>query len=63
REEKVDELVKSAQEGHIMRLKKGLCNPLAAAIFTDLLNNLERVSDHSVNIVEWVESYSVENSR
>jgi len=63
REEKVDELVKFAQEGHIMRLKKGLCNPLAATIFTDLLNNLERVSDHSVNIVEWVESYSVENSR
>jgi len=50
REEEVDEMVRRFREAHIERLNKGQCNPSSAIVYLDMLNNLERISDHSVNI-------------
>lgn len=36
---------------HTERLKKDICNPLSGPVFVDLIRNLERISDHSHNIV------------
>ncbi|MFH1432823.1 MAG: PhoU domain-containing protein, partial [archaeon] len=51
----IDENEREFEHMHIMRLKKRVCNPAAGIIFTDVLHNLERIGDHSVNIVERVE--------
>ncbi len=48
-ENKVDELEKELQKAHVRRLAQNLCSP-KAAIFSDLVSNLERVSDHATNI-------------
>ncbi|MFN3699421.1 MAG: PhoU domain-containing protein, partial [Dictyoglomus sp.] len=50
REERVDYMVRSSKESHIERMRKGICNPIAGLIFSDLLIDLERISDHCVNI-------------
>jgi len=50
REERVDYKVRESKEAHIERMKKGICNPIAGVIFSDLLIDLERISDHCVNI-------------
>ncbi len=55
REKIVDELVKQARENHLERFYKGICLAMAGAIFIDLLVNLERISDHCMNIAEYVE--------
>ena len=48
-ENKVDELEKKIQNAHIRRLSQNICSP-KASIFSDLVTNLERVSDHATNI-------------
>jgi phosphate:Na+ symporter len=48
-ENKVDELEKKGQLAHVKRIYNNECSP-KAMIFTDLLSNLERVSDHATNI-------------
>lgn len=48
-ENDVDILEKELQNNHIARLSKGECSA-ASSIFSDLLSNLERVSDHATNI-------------
>ena len=35
---------------HIKRLAKGECEPRAGLLFSDMLSELERIADHSVNI-------------
>ena len=62
REEEIDKLTKEAYSSHIRRLHTGICNVYAGAIYTDILNNLERVSDHCMNIKEAVESYEEKNN-
>lgn len=49
-EEVVDTLRKELKDRHIRRLQKGHCTTELGFIFTDLLTNLERVSDHCSNI-------------
>jgi len=61
REDLVDCKVKESKENHIERMKKGLCNPIAGIVFSDLLIDLERISDHCVNIAQ--EFYEVNNIR
>lgn len=58
REQKIDLMVKEAGLNHIERLKKKICNVAASTIYTDILNNLERISDHCMNIMEGVEKFS-----
>jgi len=61
REERIDYKVKESKESHIERMKKGICNPIAGVIFSDLLIDLERIGDHCVNIAQ--EFYEVNNSK
>ncbi|HLR35994.1 MAG TPA: Na/Pi cotransporter family protein [Tissierellales bacterium] len=53
-EEKVDELEKEYRVNHIERLNKLMCEPSSGVVFLDILSNLERVADHSSNIVQYV---------
>lgn len=61
REERIDYKVRASKEGHIERMKKGICNPIAGLIFSDLLIDLERIGDHCVNIAQ--EFYEVNTRR
>lgn len=49
-EQVVDELKSRLRSNHIMRMQKGECTIEAGFIWSDLLTNLERVSDHCSNI-------------
>jgi len=49
-ENKVDEIVEKSHRNHMERLEKGICDFESGEYFTKLLNNLERIGDHSDNI-------------
>lgn len=49
-EEAIDELTEDYRNSHLNRLTLGICDPQSSMIFEDILNDLERVADHSVNI-------------
>ncbi len=53
-EDKADMLEDELREQHIERLSSNKCNSEAGVIFIDALTNLERVSDHSLNIANYV---------
>lgn len=54
-EDVIDANEKEFEHKHIARLKRNVCNPAAGIIFTDILHNLERIGDHSVNLVDWID--------
>ncbi|KUO68861.1 MAG: sodium-dependent phosphate transporter [Clostridia bacterium BRH_c25] len=60
-ERKVDDLRDLFKESHIKRLNKSECNVNAGVLFLDILTNLERVSDHCVNVADVVRA--VDKSR
>ena len=49
-EEEVDDLQDQLTENHIKRLKSDSCNPRGGVMFTDMVTDLERCSDHAINI-------------
>lgn len=49
-EEKVDQMVETYLNNHIERMANQMCDPTKGVVFTNLLNDLERVSDHAQNI-------------
>lgn len=49
-EQVIDRLKRKIKAGHISRLKQGDCTMELGFILSDLLNNYERVADHSSNI-------------
>lgn len=49
-EQVIDSLKAQLRSHHIIRLQKGSCSIEAGFVWSDLLNNLERVSDHCSNI-------------
>lgn len=49
-EQVVDSLKDSIKSNHVLRLQKGECTIELGFVLTDLLTNLERVSDHCSNI-------------
>lgn len=53
-EERVDNLEKSLRQKHIERLVNNECNPLVGVVFLDVLTNMERVSDHALNLAQIV---------
>lgn len=53
-EELVDSLEENFRNRHIDRLSKNLCDSEIGIIFIDSLVNLERISDHSLNIAGYV---------
>lgn len=53
-EQQVDKMEKELRAGHITRLSNAECSMSAGIHFLDLLGNLERVSDHAMNIAQVV---------
>ena len=55
-ESTVDNLKDELRQRHIDRLSQGICSSENGVIFIDALINLERISDHSLNIANYVKS-------
>ena len=53
-ERQVDKMEKDLRAGHISRLSNAECTVNAGIHFLDLMGNLERVSDHAMNIAQVV---------
>lgn len=53
-EDMVDNMEEELREKHIERLAKSLCKPESGIVFLDIINNLERISDHAMNIAGYV---------
>lgn len=49
-EEVIDIMVEKLRDQHIKRLKNGICSIDTGVVFLDVLNNVERISDHCSNI-------------
>ncbi len=49
-EQVIDVLKKSMQEKHVQRMQQGKCSVELGFVFSDLITNYERVSDHCSNI-------------
>lgn len=49
-ENRVDDLEKEYVSKHIARLMAHKCDPLGGIVFTDMASDLERCSDHAINI-------------
>lgn len=49
-EEVIDQLKESMRSSHILRLQEGICSIEAGFVWSDLLTDLERISDHCSNI-------------
>jgi len=52
KEEEIDQMERKLRKKHILRVNEGLCSGDAGIVFVDLIINLERIGDHSVNIAE-----------
>lgn len=52
REKEIDALEKKTRNSHMGRLSGGECSVEAGIYFSDIITNLERISDHSINILE-----------
>ncbi|MCI8949875.1 MAG: Na/Pi cotransporter family protein [Lachnospiraceae bacterium] len=55
-EDEVDNLEEEMREEHIERLSSGQCDSSAGVIFLDVINNLERISDHAYNLAGYVKN-------
>lgn len=55
-EEEIDFMEKKLRQSHIKRLNAGSCTGITGTIFLDLIGNLERIGDHSVNIAEIIDN-------
>ena len=53
-EERVDRLRDEMKETHIERLSAGQCDPAAGIVFIEIVDNLERISDHAQNMAEYI---------
>lgn len=51
-EEDIDRYEKTLRNNNIKRLNRKVCCANASTIFLDIISNLERIGDHSTNIVE-----------
>lgn len=58
-EDEVDNMEEEYRQSHMQRLTRGLCSADRGVVFLDILNNLERISDHAVNVAEYVEAEKV----
>ena len=60
-EQIVDEMKDIMRNNHILRLQNGECSIATGFIWSDLLTNLERTSDHCSNIALCVKDASEKN--
>lgn len=51
-EDLIDKMERKFRKNHIVRLNGGQCSAQAGMVFVDIVSNLERIGDHSVNIAE-----------
>ncbi|KOF11938.1 sodium-dependent phosphate transporter [Planococcus glaciei] len=51
-EDLIDKMERKFRKKHILRLNEGQCSAQAGIVFVDIVSNLERIGDHSVNIAE-----------
>ena len=49
-EQVIDILISEAKDKHVDRLQNGLCTIELGFMFTEVMNNIERVSDHCSNV-------------
>ncbi|MGN0435594.1 MAG: Na/Pi cotransporter family protein [Wujia sp.] len=49
-EQQVDDYEQTLIHNHIERLMQANCNPLSGVIFSDIVTDLERCSDHAINL-------------
>ncbi len=49
-EDEMDHLALSVREGHLKRVRLGVCDPEEDVLFVETIRNLERISDHADNI-------------
>ena len=54
-EDKVDELEEELHEKHLQRLSTNECTAETGVLFLDVISNLERISDHALNIAGYVQ--------
>ncbi len=50
-EDAIDEKERELQQAHIDRMTKNECTAEAGALYSDVISGLERVADHAINIV------------
>jgi len=55
-EGRIDQEKDDFRKNHLERLKSKKCSIDAGAIFNDIVNNLERISDHAVKFAKWREN-------
>ncbi len=53
-ENEVDAMDKSFRSNHMLRLNQNKCSVDSGVLYLDLLSNLERIADHSLNIAQRV---------
>ncbi len=53
-EKEVNRLDDCLRKSHYQRLKEGVCKPEAGPLYLEIIDNLERISDHAENIAEGV---------
>ena len=58
-EEQVDMIEKLCRTNHMARLNSNSCSIDSGIIYLEIITNLERVSDHAVNIAQQVITASV----
>ena len=55
-EDEVDKIEAKIREKHINRLSKASCKVESGVIFLDIINCLEKISDHAENIAKCVKN-------
>jgi phosphate:Na+ symporter len=53
-EERIDDMEEELRRQHIKRLAENKCNSTTGVVFLDTISNLERISDHALNIAGYV---------
>ena len=56
-EDNVDNMQREMIDKHINRMMKGKCDPAAGIVFNDMITDLERCSDHAINIATALKTY------
>lgn len=51
-EQEIDDMTDALQDAHIARLEANACSADIGLLFVEILNDLERVADHALNIAE-----------
>ncbi len=53
-EEEVDSLRNELRDKHMERLAKNQCSTVQGILYLDILSNMERISDHALNIAKYI---------